>query len=170
VQHTYQLRRDLQWWTQVPSANNGRSIFSPIETAYLHCYSSRYGLGAILNEQLEARGLWLATDQEQHITWKELKAVRLAVLSFLFLLRGRKVLLHEDNQAVVALLSHLTSRSPAMMDELRKLWELIDTNNISIRARYNRSAANVWAERLSRETYRADWQLNPRIFTYVNSM
>jgi hypothetical protein len=31
VKLTYQLKRDLQWWTQVPSANNGRSIFSPIE-------------------------------------------------------------------------------------------------------------------------------------------
>ena len=50
--------------------------------------------------------------------------MRLAVLSFLPLMRGRKVLLHEDNQAVVAVLSHLTSRSPAMMDELRKLLEL----------------------------------------------
>jgi hypothetical protein len=60
--------------------------------------------------------------------------------------------MHEDNQAVVAVLSHLTSRSPTMMDELRRLWELIDTNNISIRARYIRSAANVWADRLSRET------------------
>jgi hypothetical protein len=39
VRLTYQLRRDLQWWTQVPSANNGRSIFSPIEIAYLHCDS-----------------------------------------------------------------------------------------------------------------------------------
>jgi hypothetical protein len=57
-----------------------------------------------------------------------------------------------------------------MMDELRKLWELIDTNNISIRARYIRSAANVWADRLSRETDRDDWQLNPRIFTYVDSL
>jgi hypothetical protein len=38
-----------------------------------------------------------------------------------------------------------------MMDELRKLWEIIDTNNINIRARYIRSAANVWADRLSRE-------------------
>ena len=56
-----------------------------------------------------------------------------------------------------------------MMDELRKLWELIDTNDISIRARYIRSAANVWADRLSRETDRDDWQLNPRIFTYLDS-
>jgi hypothetical protein len=57
-----------------------------------------------------------------------------------------------------------------MMDELRKLWELIDTNNISIRARCIRSAANVWADRLSLETNRDDWQLNPRIFTYMNSL
>jgi hypothetical protein len=96
--------------------------------------------------------------------------VRLAILSFLPLLRGRKVLLHEDNQAVVAVLSHLTSRSPAMMDELRKLWELIDTYNISIHAHYIRSAANVWADRLSRDTDMDDLQLNSLIFTYLDSL
>jgi hypothetical protein len=80
--------------------------------------------------------------------------VRLAILSFLPLLRGRKVLLHEDNQAVVAVLCRLTYRSPSMMEELPKLRGLIDINNISIRARYIRSAANVWAARLSRESDR----------------
>jgi hypothetical protein len=75
--------------------------------------------------------------------------VRLAVLSFLPLLRRRKVLLHEDNKAVLVVLSHLTSRSPAMTDEFRKLWELIDTNNINIRGRYIRSAANVRADILN---------------------
>jgi hypothetical protein len=38
-----------------------------------------------------------------------------------------------------------------MMDELRRLWELIDTNNITIHARYIRSAANAWGDKLSRE-------------------
>jgi hypothetical protein len=147
VRLTYQLRRDLQWWTQVPSANNRRSIFSPIETDYMHCDSSSYGWGALLNEQLdEARGFGSAADQRQYITWKESKAVRLAVFSFLPLLRGRKALLHEDNQAMVVVRSHLTSRSPAIMDEFRKLLEVIDTNNASIRARYIRSPANVWAD------------------------
>jgi hypothetical protein len=51
--------------------------------------------------------------------------------------------LHEDNQAVVALLSHFTSRSAAMMDETRKLWELVDNNYINTRARHIRSAADV---------------------------
>jgi hypothetical protein len=51
--------------------------------------------------------------------------------------------MHEDNRAILVVLNHLTSRSPSMMDELGKLWELIDTNNIIIRARYIRSPANV---------------------------
>jgi hypothetical protein len=37
-------------------------IFSPIETAYFHCDNSDYGWGVVLNEQLEARGLWPAVD------------------------------------------------------------------------------------------------------------
>jgi hypothetical protein len=56
-----------------------------------------------------------------------------------------------------------------MMDELRKLWKLIDTNNIKIRTRYIPSAANVWGDILNRETSMDDRQLNPRIFTYLDS-
>jgi hypothetical protein len=77
--------------------------------------------------------------------------------------------MHEDKQA--SIFYHLTSRSPTMMDELRKLSELIDTNNIVIFcARYTRSATNVWVERFRCETNRDDWQLNPRIFTYMDSL
>jgi hypothetical protein len=36
------------------------------------------------------------------------------------------VLLHEDNQAVVAVITTMTTRSPQMMEELRKLWHLLD--------------------------------------------
>jgi hypothetical protein len=64
VKLTYQLKRDIQWCTRVPNANNGRSIISPIETAY---ESSGYGGGVVLNEQLEARGFWPTVDQQHHI-------------------------------------------------------------------------------------------------------
>ena len=97
VKMSRQLRRDLQWWTAVPLQQNGRSIFKPVETGYLHCDSSSFGWGAVLNDTYEAKGFWVAEDRAQHITWKELKAVRLAVMSFLPRLKGRKILLHEDN-------------------------------------------------------------------------
>eukprot|EP00873_Tetraselmis_striata_P014675 jgi/Tetstr1/434939/TSEL_023935.t1 len=92
VQMTPQLRRDLQWWTSVPSQSNGKPIHRPVETAYLHTDSSGYGWGGVLNGMLEARGFWSSADERQHITWKELKAVRLAVESFLPHLAGRNVL------------------------------------------------------------------------------
>lgn len=170
VRMTKQLRRDLLWWTSVPSCANGQSIFKPVETAYLHCDSSSFGWGGVLNEHLEARGFWYGADKQQHITWKELKAVRLTVETFLPLLRGRRVLLHEDNQAVVAVLTHLTSRSPVMMTELRKLHFLLDTNSITVRPQYIRTTANVWADRLSRELDRSDWQFSPRLFRHLSRL
>ena len=170
VKLTKQLIRDLGWWRGVPQEANGRPIFRAVETAYLHVDSSTYGWGAVLNDHDEARGFWYQPDRSLHITFKELKAVRLAVESFLPQLKHRNVLLHEDNQAVVAVLTHLTSRSPAMMSELRKLWYLLDSNDITIRARYIRSAANIWADRLSRELDKADWSINPRVFRYLDRL
>eukprot|EP00873_Tetraselmis_striata_P012255 jgi/Tetstr1/432519/TSEL_021892.t1 len=119
---------------------------------------------------LEARGFWGAADERQHITWKDLKAVRLAVESFLPHLAGRHVLLYEDNHAVCSVLAGLTSRSPAMMAELRKLWYLLDSNGVHIRARYIRSAANVWADRLSRHLDSDDWQLDLIMFAELEAM
>eukprot|EP00873_Tetraselmis_striata_P044365 jgi/Tetstr1/464629/TSEL_009383.t1 len=79
VRTTHQLRRDMQWWTAVPNQTNGRPIHRHVETAYAHCDSSGYGWGAVLNGRLEARGFWGAADERRHITWKDLKAVRLTV-------------------------------------------------------------------------------------------
>jgi hypothetical protein len=97
VRLTHQLRRDLEWWRTVPSQNNCRSIYNkPVETAYLHADYNDYGGGAVQNDDpnYQARGFWNATDRLQHITWKELRAVRHAVESFLPQLKGRQVFIH----------------------------------------------------------------------------
>eukprot|EP00873_Tetraselmis_striata_P046316 jgi/Tetstr1/466580/TSEL_000988.t1 len=169
VKITNQLRRDLEWLTEVHAQHNGRSMYKPVETANLHENSSSYGWGDVLNNNstYHARGFWYVDDRVHHITWKELRVVRHAVESSLPHLRGRRVLLHEDNTAVVAALTNLTSRSPVMMEELRKPWHLLDIHDISIRPRHIQSAANVWADRLCRELEDADWHLNPRIFAYL---
>jgi hypothetical protein len=170
VKVSCQLKRDLEWWTQVPKHHNGSPIWKPNENAYIHCDSSGYGWGAVLNNCVEARGFWSMPDLEEHITFKELKAVRCAIQAFLPELKGKRLLLHEDNQSVIGVLTHLTSRSPTMMCELRKLFLLTDTYDIKIRTKYIRSAANVWADNLSRVTDNSDWQLAPRKFKHFNSI
>jgi hypothetical protein len=122
------------------------------KSAYLHADSSDYGWGAVLHDDpnYQARGFWNAPDRQHYITWKELRALRHAIKSFLPQLKGRNVLLPEDNTAVlVATLTKLTTRSHVMMTEMRRLWYLLDSNNIHIRPRYIRSAANIWADTMS---------------------
>ena len=118
---TKQLHRDLEWWTSVPSQRNGTPIWRAVETTYIHVDSSDFGWGAALDDHHQARDFWGLQDRGQHITFKELKAVSYVVESFLPHIVGINVMLHEDNQAVVAVLTHLTTRSPHMMLELRKL-------------------------------------------------
>ncbi len=49
-----------------------------------------------------------------------------------------------------------------MICELRELFLLIDTYDIKIQTQYIRSAANVWADNLSRVSDNFGWQLAPR--------
>jgi hypothetical protein len=56
-----------------------------------------------------------------------------------------------------------------MMTELRKLWHIMNANGINMSARYIRSAANVWADRLSKHLDRDDWQLDPVLFAELDS-
>ncbi len=70
---------------------------------------------------------------------------------------------------MVGVLTHLTSRSPAMMSELKKLFLLTDENDIRIRAQYVRSAANIWADKLRWGTDTAEWKLAPRVFRHLDT-
>jgi mRNA-degrading endonuclease HigB of HigAB toxin-antitoxin module len=170
VKLTKQALRDLAWWRDVPQRWSERRIWRAADSAYLHCDASgNVGWGGVLNGLTPARGFWRETQKALHITLKELKAVRFTVETFVNDLNGKRVLLWEDNQGVVAILTNVTSRSPALMAELRKLWWLLDTNDITLRARYIRSAANVWADKLSRDRDgHGDWMLHPELFRQLD--
>jgi hypothetical protein len=57
-----------------------------------------------------------------------------------------------------------------MMEELRRLWCLLNTNNINLRARYIRSATNVWTQKLSRHLDSDDLKLlDPVLFANLDA-
>ena len=68
---------------------NGAKICKPIDNAYLHCDSIGHGWGAVLKDCVEARGFQEMPDLIEHITFKELKAVRCAIQASLPELRGK---------------------------------------------------------------------------------
>jgi hypothetical protein len=56
-----------------------------------------------------------------------------------------------------------------MMEELRRLWCLLDTNSINLRARYIISTANVWADKLIRHLDSDEWRLDPVLFVELDA-
>ncbi|KAK3261773.1 hypothetical protein CYMTET_29333 [Cymbomonas tetramitiformis] len=129
---------------------------------------------AACDEQVErAQDLEIPDESEDemrswHITHLELEAVYKTVQAFLQELEGKVVRLYCDNQAVVAMLSHFTSRNPDLMRRMRRLWLLLDLHDIELQARYIRSEANVWADNLSRCEDLDDWRLNWDWFVWAN--
>ncbi|KAK3243467.1 hypothetical protein CYMTET_46881 [Cymbomonas tetramitiformis] len=124
--------------------------------------------GGVLNLKFPARGFWPDEMRCWHITHLELEAVYKTVQAFLQELEGKVVRLYCDNQAVVAMLSHFTSRNPDLMRRMRRLWLLLDLHDIELQARYIRSEANVWADNLSRCEDLDDWRLNRDWFVWAN--
>ncbi|KAK3233421.1 hypothetical protein CYMTET_56282 [Cymbomonas tetramitiformis] len=133
----------------------------------VHTDASLFAWGGVLNLKHAARGFWSDELRHLHITHLELEAVYKTVQSFLRELTGKVVRLYCDNQAVVAMLSHFTSRNPELMRRMRRLWILLDLNDIELQARYIRSEANEWADRLSRDRDLDDWRLNRRWFQWA---
>ena len=174
VRLSNQTISDLRRWTRLRDSRwVGRSIWLEPESRVLHADAGPYGWGAQLDYQrheLPAHGFWTPDEAEWHIGMRELRAVRLAVTLWIERLRGRRVLLYEDNQSVVAILTTLTSRSPQLMHEVRLLAEVLDRNEIHLRAIYIRSADNVVADFFSRLAAPHDYRIAEARFQSVQAM
>lgn len=174
VRLSSQTISDLRRWTRLRDSRwVGRSIWLEPESRVLHADAGPYGWGAQLDYQrheLPAHGFWTPDEAEWHIGMRELRAVRLAVTLWIERLRGRRVLLYEDNQSVVAILTTLTSRSPQLMHEVRLLAEILDKHEIHLRAIYIRSADNVVADFFSRLAAPHDYRIAEARFESVQAM
>jgi hypothetical protein len=166
-----QSRGDLRWWaTLKDSPHIGRAIWRPPQTRELWTDASTLGWGGSVARRhalAPAAGFWSPDEFPLHITLKELVAVRLSVQHFLPVLTGHRVLLHEDNMAVVWILTNWVSRSPALMRELRALWLLLDANDIILHPQYIRSADNFIADAASRLAASGDYVLRRRYFDHI---
>lgn len=162
---------DLRWWAQLKdSPHVGRAIWRPPQTRELWTDASSLGWGGTVAQRFNlapAAGFWTPDEFPLHITLKELVAVRLSVQHFLPVLTGHRILLHEDNQAIVWCLTNWVSRSPVLMRELRALWLLLDTNDIYLHPQYIRSADNAIADEASRLAASGDYALRRRHFEHI---
>ena len=120
--------------------------------------------GRLLSRQDRVAGFWSAWEAGKHITFRELRAVRLFLEHYVHSLRGRRLLLWEDNQAVVGILRGFTTRSaePAMRADLEEIIGVLEAESILLSVRYIRSKDNP-ADWWSRVQDKSEWRLHQSV-------
>ena len=159
--------RDLDWWADIPARHCSAPINVGPASCVLSVDASEHSWGAVLHGK-HARGFWEADEYGEHINWKELRAVRRALESFLPFVEGRVVMIMEDNTATQAVLGKGASRSRAMHNEYHALWLFLEQHRITLQVERVASADNE-ADAPSRLLDRDDYKLHPSIFAQLES-
>ena len=158
---------DLKWFTKLNTEPGvGRALW-PKTLGELTTDASPYGWGGHWHHLLPAAGFFTVAQRDLHINVKEVVAVRFCLLAFGAQLLGEEGLLRlrVDSRVAMHVINGFSSRSPALMDELRKLHAVAQRYRVTLRASWLPSVANVWADALSRQSDRHDWRIADRTFS-----
>lgn len=165
--------QDLQWWRALAAhAEMGRALWPREADVVLTTDASGTGWGATWDGLGPARGFHSPSRKKAHINLLELGAVRLGLLPFVDFLRQPETIirLRTDSLVTMHVINTGSSRSDALMRELRRLHRVCLALGVTIRAEYIPSALNLWADRLSRTADSTDWSLRRSTFLEYERM
>lgn len=152
---------DLRWFANLRTEPGvGRALWQP-DAGILTTDASPYGWGGYLGRLLPAAGFFTLSEQQQHINIKEVAAVRICLTAFGrdLLRRGGLLRVKVDNRVAINVINGFTSRSHALMAELRRLHVVVASLGVTLEASWLPSVASVWADALSRMRDRADYRM-----------
>lgn len=166
--------RDLEWWASIPVQHLSSPIRLRPATVDLFVDACPTGWGAVLpvlgdRPEGVAHGAWSAAEACMHINQQEMRAVRMALLSFEPVVRDRVVRLHEDNTVTESVLGRFASRSAALMVEYRLLWSVLEDLHVQLQVVRVKSELNR-ADAPSRFVDHGDYRLDSEMFSWLDLM
>jgi len=146
----------------------GRALW-PKTLVELTADASQYGWGSHWHHLLPAAGFFTVAQRDLPMSAKEVPAVRFCLLAFGSQLLGEEgsLLLRVDSRMAMHVINGFSSRSPALMGELRKLHAVAQEFLVTLRVSRLPSVANVWADAPSRQSERHDWRISDTRFLGV---
>ena len=164
--------QELEFWANQLESFNGQSIWprpSAVRFVYSDASASGYGGYIVEHGNLIANGQWSSEEASQSSTWRELRAVRCVLESFQNKLQDERIRWFTDNQNVVRIIWHGSSKS-ALQVEALAIFSICVRNHIRMEPEWVPREQNQLADYYSRLVDFDDYQLNPAIFVWLNSI
>ncbi|MCK5872999.1 MAG: hypothetical protein KAG26_09245, partial [Methylococcales bacterium] len=150
---TKEMRADINWWLDFLRVFNGTMPLVDNRPATPISIDACTEAAGAYN-----RGDWVYTNWRQqwpevaslHINFKEVLALEPAVTRWAPLWAGKKVFVHSDNQAAVAIINRGSCKNPLVMQSLRRVFWASAVFNFRLRAVYYPGDRNFLADAVSR--------------------
>ena len=163
-----EARVDLQWWCSELPSHCSAPIWKPEASTVIESDASKLGWGAVC-QGVPTGGRWTLEETKFHINYLELKAMFLALQSYLKDKTDIVVLVKSDNRTAIAYLNKLGSPLRSQLCQLvLEIWEWCLLHRITPHAEYLAGKDNVLADWESRHHDSSDWQLLPSVFDAVH--
>ena len=160
-----EVLEDLQWWSDPVNLLHGQSLEVRNPDLLLFTDASLAGWGATILDD-EACGVWSPLEQQEHITLLELRAIRLGLLAFEDVLRGRTVAVLSDNTTAVSYIKKAGgTRSAELNHEAQQTLQWAEANAVTLLTQFVRGENNVVADCLSRrnQVISTEWMLHQQV-------
>ena len=164
-----QCLRDLKWWFVPDRLHQGISLLQRQPDLALWSDASDQGWGCHLDGDY-ASGLWSPAETALSINLRELRAIKLGLLSFQETLSDKAVAIYSDNTSAIAYLRNQGGTiSPSLVQEAREIILWAENHNVHLFPQFIMGKMNVLADSLSRanQVIGSEWTLNQEV---VNSL
>ncbi|CAJ0967008.1 unnamed protein product [Ranitomeya imitator] len=157
----------LRWWLNRRHLEKGVR-WSVVPDNTVTTDASPIGWGAHIGD-VWTQGQWSLLEAQESSNWKELTAVKKALLRLLPSLQDSHVRVQTDNTTVVAYLNHQGStRSRSLMNTATDILKVAEAHFCSLSAVHIRGELNAEADYLSCHSLRqGEWVLNRRVFNQI---
>lgn len=171
VEMPLEVKKELAWWAETLSSPVEASIRKKLITASINTDALSTHLGYTVqvgDVRVDARSVPLdRLDRKRHINYKELQAVKYALLNNLECLQRRRAIVWTDNVTVAALLRKggSTRVSSGLQELIKETLHIAANQQITLTPRVIPGALNVEADQLSRPS--TEWSVPRKILSTV---
>ena len=161
------IRIDLNWW--VINIPVGSRVFKNLPfVKEMYTDASDSGWGAT-DGASNTFGFWNELERKWHINFKELMAVKLALVSLCDEMKDCSILLRIDNTTAITYINKMGGVRLEKFNSLaRSIWQWAEERRIILRASYIPSRKNREADSLSRAFNEdSEWELSHEAFSSI---
>lgn len=165
--------RELGFWRDTASHLNCKQLWSEnlIPSKVVYSDASNDACGAVLDVdgvKKISQCNWSEEEKTKSSTWRELKAVRLALEAFRSDLSNRTIAWFTDNQSIVSIVSN-GSKVQNLQDLALELFTICAQCNISLDVKWIPRDLNTEADSVSRIVDYDDYTINDHVFNILDS-